>query len=604
MAYDYSSENKRLELPNPYRVENAVLFLCALVCAAGGVRALWWGREFLQHGSHAALVPVLIGAGLLAAAVGFSVRAARRLRFFFGRGRPQSLAPEVAVGATGNSQRADELKNMLRQGGLVYGEPQGALNGVLYHLVPRLITAPMRVQQMAQRQFFNVLSFAVTLLSFGIGWGLLGTDESRPLIAALYLVFAAIVLLKPLYAGQQARMTSTFLIGLVMVAILGPVLVGWLGASLPKVGWQLEGQTLYLLLAALGAEALILWSLWAQLDASPLTERSQVQLALSMNGPPGAITTELDRRLQSEWTENIPNRRYTRQEPVTHAAQGSGRFAGELLEETQPMPMTGVTAPTFLGALASPRHRGLVLLDVFALALVVAANVFALMYAHSFDPSLLEQGAGPLHTLVGYSLISLALAAFCFQSAGAVWGRFNFESVLVWVEMLGNFQTSRIGTGNAMHSQLHSDNDVVRVESMTLRVWRARLESVVFGKDDGRQVTAMFSTGPEAQQLAQSLADFAQTQSVFVAPGAHEDQRRMASLQQGERLLSGGSISDGGVTAAARLASQGASGAADALRVEAAHGFPKRFCTACGTPAASDAKFCANCGTALEPTST
>ena len=36
---------------------------------------------------------------------------------------------------------------------------------MLYHAVPRLITAPVVVQELAQRHFFNALSFLVTLAS-------------------------------------------------------------------------------------------------------------------------------------------------------------------------------------------------------------------------------------------------------------------------------------------------------------------------------------------------------------------------------------------------------------------------------------------------------
>ena len=71
--------------------------------------------------------------------------------------------------------------------------------------------------------------------------------------------------------------------------------------------------------------------------------------------------------------------------------------------------------------------------------------------------------------------------------------------MLTWVEMVGSYQTSRIGTGNNFTSRMNTENDVVRTEAMTLRVWRARIESVVFGKDEARQVTAMFSTEQEAQ---------------------------------------------------------------------------------------------------------
>ena len=53
---------------------------------------------------------------------------------------------------------------------------------------------------------------------------------------------------------------------------------------------------------------------------------------------------------------------------------------------------------------------------------------------------------------------------------------------------------------------------------MTLRVWRARVESVAFGKDAPRQVTALFSTEPEAQALADHLCEFGRAQSVLLAP--------------------------------------------------------------------------------------
>jgi len=44
MAYDYSSQNDRLELPNPYRVENVFLFVCAAATLVGGIAALIWAR--------------------------------------------------------------------------------------------------------------------------------------------------------------------------------------------------------------------------------------------------------------------------------------------------------------------------------------------------------------------------------------------------------------------------------------------------------------------------------------------------------------------------------------------------------------------------------
>ncbi|MEY2890637.1 MAG: hypothetical protein RJA98_545 [Pseudomonadota bacterium] len=596
MAYDYSSENQRLELPNPYRVENNFLFICAAALLIGGVTALLWAREALQGNAlRLGVAPLLVGISLLASGLAFAVVGARRLRFFFGRGRPASLAPEVALGATGNSRAADACKAMLRQGGIELPEPQGALNGVLYHAAPQLITAPLVVQELAQRHFFNALAFLVTFASFVFAWGFFGTEASRPLLGIAYFVFAAFVLLKPLVAGDRARMSTSSLLALAVVAVIGPVAAGMLGKALPAVPLALHGQTFFLLGAALLAVALILLAVFAQVDGPPPTQRSSEQLTLSMNGPPGALMTELDRRLQNEWVEKIPNRRYTRLEPSTESSAGSGRFAGELFEETQPMPQAGAAAPTLAGALSAPRHRWLVALDLYATLLTLAAVAFALNYVRGFDPQLLLEGGWAQHAPIGYAAICLVVAAFCFQSAGAIWGRFNFESVLVWVEMLGVWQSSRIGTGSALASRMQSENDVVRVESMTLRVWRARVESVVFGKDSARQVTAMFSTSQEAQQLAHDLRAFASQQSVFIAPQAEADRHRLGALQAGEAMLAGG--------AAASPALPGAAQLHDALRVADAHGLPPaqapRFCSACGAPATAEAKFCAACGKPL-----
>jgi hypothetical protein len=596
LAYDYSSDNKRLELPNPFRVENTFLFACAAITLVGGVVGLLWARAAIQAESlRLGIAPLLVGVSLLAAGLSFAVVAARRLRFFFGRGRPRSLAPEVAIGATGNSQRADFYKTTLRQGGLEYPEPQGALNGVLYHAVPRLITAPVVVQALAQRHFFNALSFVVTLASFLFAWGVFGTDATRPLISIVYFVFGAAVLLRPLVSGNQAGLGTGSLIALIVAAIVGPVAAGLMGAALPSVRYSVTSQALFLLVCALVAVVLILCALHAQIDASPQTERSCEQRTLSMNGPPASLITELDRTLQNEWVEKIPNRRYTRIEPVTEGAAGSGRFAGELLEETQPMPMSGTAAVTLDSALRTPRHSWLVMLDLYGTLLTTVGVVCALAYVHGFDPSrVLHDGWGNTAT-IGYAAVCLAIAAFCFQSAGAIWGRFNFESELVWVELLGTWQSSRIGTGNQLNSRLQTENDVVRVEAMTLRIWRARVESVVFGKDGQRQVTAMYATSQQASRLADDLEAFASRQSVFVAPRAAEDRHRIEALQATEALLGGhaparvDALADASVRDAPRVTGTPASTPATVAR----------FCTACGTRATPDAKFCSACGTAL-----
>ena len=142
MAYDYSSESKRLELPNPYRLQNRLLWVCSAILLAAGVTSLFWARSALQDQALRLVAgPLIAGLAMLAAGLLCAATAARRMRFFFGRGRPTSLAPEIPPGANGGSKPADAVKEILRQGGISYPEPQRASEGMLYHWSPKLSTA-------------------------------------------------------------------------------------------------------------------------------------------------------------------------------------------------------------------------------------------------------------------------------------------------------------------------------------------------------------------------------------------------------------------------------------------------------------------------------
>ncbi|MGZ5715898.1 MAG: zinc ribbon domain-containing protein [Caldimonas sp.] len=599
MTYEYGSESKLLELPNPYRLQNRLLWLCAALLVAAGVLSLLWAKSAMQESAlRLAAAPILAGLLLVAAGLAAAATAATRLRFFFGRGRPASLAPVIPGGATGGSPAADKIKDILRQGGLIYPEPEGAVEGLLYHWAPTLITAPREVQALARRYAFNLAAIAATLVSFLFSWFVFGSVSTRPWIAILYFAFGLIFLLQPVLTQHKARVTTASLVGLIAAAILGPVAIGLVAAKLPSLGaFSIDTQTFVMLGTALVACALAMAAVLAQVDAAPQTRASVEQQRLSMNSPPATLMDELDRLMQAAWTERIPNRRYARIDPVTTAATPSGSFAGELFEESQPLPVAGTEAPTLASALAGKRHRALLLLDLYATALVVAATVMSLSFVRHFD------AAAPWQenrfSLAGNSAILAFVAAFCFQGAARLWGRFNFESVLTWVEMMGNWQTSRIGTGNNFSSRVNTENSVVRTEAMTLRVWRARIESVVFGKDDARQVTAMFSTEQEAKALAAELAQFARSQSVLVAPFSGEDERRMAALGAGERAMqaAGGAEPAAAALLHRELQTAAALGTSYGAAPAAAPG--PRFCTQCGTAAPAGARFCAHCAAPL-----
>ena len=598
MTYEYGSESKLLELPNPYRLQNRLLWLCAALLVLAGVLSLLWAKSAMQESAlRLAAAPILAGLLLVGAGLAAAATAATRLRFFFGRGRPASLAPEIPAGATGGSPAADRIKDILRQGGLTYPEPEGAVEGLLYHWAPTLITAPREVQALARRYAFNLAAIAATLVSFLFSWFVFGSAMTRPWIAILYFAFGLVFLLQPVLSQHKARVTTASLVGLIAAAILGPVAIGLVAAKLPPLGaFSLDTQTFVMLGTALVACALAMAAVLAQVDDAPQTRASVEQQRLSMNAPPATLMDELDRLMQAAWTERIPNRRYARIDPVTTAATPSGSFAGELFEENQPLPVAGTEAPTLASALAGKRHRALLLLDLYATGLVVAAIGMSLTFVRHFDATAPWQENR--FSLAGTSAILAFVAAFCFQGAARLWGRFNFESVLTWVEMMGNWQTSRIGTGNNFSSRVNTENSVVRTEAMTLRVWRARIESVVFGKDDARQVTAMFSTEQEAKALAAELMQFARSQSVLVAPFSGEDERRMAALGAGERAMQ--ASSGGEPASAAQLHRELRTAAALGTTVAVPPAVPgPRFCNQCGSAAPAGARFCANCAAPL-----
>ncbi len=593
MSYDYSSESQRLELPNPYRVQNKLLWFCATLLVAAGVCSLWWAKEAVQAQSvHLAGAPLLAGLIILCVGLTCAATAAQRLRFFFGRSRPQSLASELPPGTHGSSPEALKIKDYLRQGALTFGEPEGAIQGVLYHAVPNLITAPQTLQILAKRHVFNLAAFLATGLSFMFSWWVFGTPQTRIWIGVLYFIFGSVVLLRPLWSNTRAGLNLFSLVGLIASAILAPVVVGLAVPLLPNWGtaFSLNTQTFVMLVTSLAACILSIMAVLGQLaQQTPSTHTSMNQQRVSMNAPPSMMLDELDRILQSEWTERIPNRRYARTEPLTSATTPSASFNGELFEESQPLPLTGTVAPSFASALGSRHHRALVLLDVYATGLLITSAAFTLYFVQQFDP-LAGWGQG-CFSFLGNSLILSVVAGFCFKEASRLWGRFDFESVLTWVELTGNYQTSRIGTGNQFTSRLNTQNDIVRTESMTLRVWRARIESVVFGKDAARQITAMFSSDQEAQRLSQRLISFAHAQSVLIATGSPEDQSRLQALQLGEQTL----LADAAGAAGATPLGQNM----PAALLDAARQAPATFCTACGHRGSPEARFCARCGQSL-----
>lgn len=596
MSYVYNSQDDRLDFPNPFRIENIFYFIAAGLLILGGLVSLISSRSALGSGSIAAMTPFVIGLGLLIKGLFFATQAMSRLRFYFGRSQPNSLEKELPPDTAGGD--AQGVKDILRHGSLSFQEPTGPLNGVLYSIIPNLIYAPQRIQFVAQRQFQNALAIAITFFSLLLS--LIGSGlETRGWLGAFYFGMALFLLLKPLDIGAYGQASLGFkgLIGLILLAILGPVAIplALKGVALPD--W-LPGLTQagIILVTAEGAIALFFLALMKQtLQSPPDASMAMVQGTLTMNSHPKQVQDELERVMQSQWVAQLPNRRYARILPTVSLNQQSGSFRAELLEETQPIPRKEMQRLTLTSCFEEPRYRWLGWLNAYGIAVMFFAIVLALVFSLYFftDKGLDQSVVGAATSAIAL----LILGDFCFRAGNVLWGRFDFISKLVWVEMQGNYQAAQMDFGNQFTDRVKTQKQVINIESMTVRVWAAEIESVTFGKDSVRSILGMRGLHQEAEALHAHLLNFGQQQSMIVAPTSAVDVQRAQALS----LLNQSSGESANGIAALSGALNQVIGASPVPPVEAPA--PSAAPTCANGHAIDDleASFCSECGVKLLP---
>jgi hypothetical protein len=551
MTYAYSSESSKMDFPNPFRVANIFLFLIASFCTLTAFTLIFLSRDIIgQKFEWKAFVPLIIGVVLLFYAFRVFVQLGRQLKFYFGRGQPDGLAPELAATQTGSSKEAGELNEILRQGALNYPVPEGALNGVLYSIAKKLIYAPEPIQNMAQAQFFNFMGALSTLICFFVGVYVLAENESAGRWVGVFFYFFTLwLLLRPMYRAGDAKskMGSTQLLAMIVIAIMGPVFLRFISHKLPNINcFSINDQVFWLLLAALLAEGLYLIALIRQTTKNPQTTVGCEQVSLSMNDSPTQLINELNRNFQADWVERIPNRVYVRSEPEIDSANKSGAFQAALMEETQPVPPGDVEQLNFGVCATEPRLRWLLMLNLLGLLFTIGGCVVLLIFGKNFhvDKGFIKGLFGPCspaHDLLGILSTGSALVllgSFCAKAANTLWGRFDFESDLIWVEMQGHYDTARMDYGNLMTDRLKTERDMITIEGMTLRVWATRLQTVVFAADSNsarenkRYLIGLRALQQKSQKLVKHLQDFANAQSLLITPNSQHDIEKAQKLHQ------------------------------------------------------------------------
>jgi hypothetical protein len=590
MSYEFNPDNPSFELPNPYKVENVSLFISGGVMLAAGLAIVLIVRDRLGDGVNGSLLSVIaIAVSLMLFGTWLFATAFTQLRFFFGRNRPVNLhwAAEVAHGKDGDSMPSQALKETMRQNSLTYDEPRGALNGLLYSWLPHLIFAPKRIQENAQAQFHNFLALVATLISFGMCWLLFGQGRASGWIGIAYAAFSFPLILRPMVAetqasnGQVAGRTTVgqkWLVTLILLAVLGPVVLAMAGSLLPNIGgFSINRSLLVALLAALAGCAVFGLALKNQLQAPPQSVGvARVADTVTMNAHPNKLVEEIDRVMMARWYQNIPNRRYARKSPDIHGQQG--RFEAELFEETQPRPQANRTVAKLADAFALPQFRWLAALSALATMYMLAGTLFAVETVnHILD-------GAPVSSTMGLATSMLAVGEFCRKAAHALWGRFDFVSELVWVEISGSFESARLNVGNQLSGNVQTTKNVINVESMTMRVWVSEIDSVIFGKNAWRQLIGMRGMPQRAEELAGVLKQFGETRSMVVAPTSASD------LDRAQRIGAMGKLVGDQATDARgqqELLAQQAQAVVIARDAKCHH---------CGVALDDDARFCGDCG--------
>lgn len=622
MSYEYSSDQAKLDFPNPYRVENMFWAARATILLVCAVLLIFLARKHLQSQAFGSFViPVGLGALLFVLAGWNFVQIGQQLRVFFGRGQPAGLAPELQTDAVGETNESHLLMQTLRQGTLEFALPSGALNGVLYSLVQNLITAPAYIQNVLQNRFSNLTSYAFLVLTMLVAMMLVWGSALQGWVGAFFLALVVFIAVKPVSGGDANAKVSfnlTQVVGLSMMAILGPVALSFIQPSLPDLSWATFGvQALIILLALTLIEAVFFVAVQKHIDAPPAVSKVDTLGTVSFNSDPNLLMQEIDREMQRNWSHRIPNRRYTRLLPHIELTQRAGNFKGAVLEETQPLPPEAFSKVDWSVVMAYPRFFWLMVIDVLGLVFTLIGTVALVLFAVQFDPS---QSWKPV---LGYATLGLSLVAvggYAFRSAHTLWGRFDFESILTWVDMDGSFIRSKIDLGNRLQDRVFSERDVINVESMSLRVWVVQLRSVVFGHQSHgsatrRAITGMLGLPRESEHLKTLVTQFAAAQSIVVAPGSQEDARRLATVGAINQLGASGLAQLGGtpglVADALLQASQPQPNrfqSADSPRAAHADSDPYgattskalRFCRSCGERADVDAGFCQGCGANLK----
>lgn len=540
MSYEFNDSDSLLnDFPNPFRFENIFMFLAAAAMMAGAIHVVLTAKAFFQSHNDA-LAAVALSLAMLLGGVSISVliTALSQVRFWLGRKFPLGLAGELPVKECGVGVGTEGLLDTMRHRALDFPEPKGALNGVLYSLIPNLITSPGPVQAAAVLHFHSILQMAALFISLIVSFCVFSGTAHEGVASWLFLPACGLSLLTPF--TQQSRLSmeaapdaqaqaSTAngalwkLMGLLVFSIMSPVVIPRVMPAFPIP--PMWAAPALLLAGSLIASLLFFFALTARLDRASHTDVSCEQTTIAMNCAPAQLWTKISRDFQASWVRSIPNRAYANVPPdVSEGERGS--FGGYIVEETQPVPTSTTQLRTLGEALQVTSARFLLALGAWGSLCAVAASVIAASYAADFASMERIQ----ISRVVLVEIALCLVVVLSLKTGHLLWSRIQFKSRIYWIETSGTYQTSKIAIGNQFKGHTQSSSTLTRIEDATLRVWVTDIVSVVFGKDGHRSIIAMAPADGIAKGIADRLKVFAADQSSVATPTSQRDLARAESI--------------------------------------------------------------------------
>jgi hypothetical protein len=485
-------------------------------------------------------------------------------------GQPASLTGEVSREATGSTAGAKALMQMLA-GGPVAGRAR--LDPRWKRWVGRLGSGSTVLMRFLRARGLLALLGCGLAAVLALGTVLFAQPVSQAGIALLVSMIGVISVARHLLRPERPAPAPMLMVGLLIGALAGSVALGLLGSQLgvlqPLAQLGLPLAAFLWFAACLTVEWLAMRAVRAH-GRTPLKVGSaRHEVASEWAGDMRSFMTDVDRELFRRWSEGIPNRRYTWQPPRFEAPGGS--LSATVLEESQPSPAPA-GSPLAKPA-APPAPLLLRLLYAMAGGLAVAAGLLWLWLGYSLY---VNPTAGWEPAAAG--LACLMAGVYAARMAHTLCSRAEVHSTITWLELEGRYTCppadpkERTSTGAQVLPP-------VSVQSMTLKACSAHVRSVFYaeaaGMLGGRVLLEVVDDAPLARSWGQLAGDVTRSGMETATTAAPA------------------------VPAAAAPAKPRQQRAIDPDPPPPRR--PPRFCSACGTPVLSGARFCQHCGNVLAP---